>query len=114
MFKQRSFQATIKELQDNKYSMTEYKDWCDEKFWPSIEEYFDDDDNFDDENSDPDELHRKCNKLRNSSKYIGTQFTTDGQVTHVLKPDMPLEEPFKTIIVDIRRRIGARPNEDSP
>jgi len=90
------------ELEKDRYNMTE-KEWSDEKFWPSINADF-----------DADELNRKCNKLRNSSKYIGTRFTADGQVTHVLKLDMPLEEPFLAIIADIRRRIGARPNEDSP
>ena len=80
--------------------MTE-KEWSDEKFWPSFD------------NVDFDAV-REYNKLRNSSKYIGTSFTADGQVNHTLKLDMPLDEPFKTIIAGIRRRIGARPNEDSP
>ena len=82
--------------------MTE-KEWSDEKFWPSIMADF-----------DADALNRKCNKLRNSSKYIGTRLNADGQVTHVLKLDVPSDEPFLAIIVGIRRRIGARPNEDSP
>ena len=68
----------------------------------------------DNDNFDPAKLNRKCNKLRNSSKYIGTSFTDDGQVIHTLKLNMPLDEPFKAIIAGIRRRIGARPNEDSP
>ena len=109
VFKRHDFDHIIAELQDDQYNMTQNSDWSDETFWKSIT-----DANFDDENSDPDELHRKCNKLRNSSKYIGTRFTDDGQVTHVLKVDMPLDEPFLAIIAGIRRRIGARPNEDSP
>ena len=83
------------------YNTTE-KEWSDEKFWPSLD------------NADADAVVREYNKLRNSSKYIGTSFTADGQVNHTLKLDMPLDEPFKTIIAGIRRRIGARPNEDSP
>ena len=104
VFKRRAFNDVIEELRDNRYNTTENKDWSDETFWKSIT----------DANFDADELNRKCNKLRNSSKYIGTRFTDDGQVTHVLKVDMPLDEPFLAIIAGIRRRIGARPNEDSP
>jgi len=61
------------QLEKNEYNMTE-KEWSDEKFWPSIMADF-----------DADALNRKCNKLRNSSKYIGTRLNADGQVTHVLK-----------------------------
>ena len=67
----------------------------------------------DNDNFDPAKLNRKCNKLRNSSKYIATRFTADGKVTHVLKLDSPLEESFHAIITGIRRRIKERPNEDS-
>ena len=80
--------------------MTE-KEWSDEKFWPSLDIV------------DVDAV-REYNKLRNSSKYIGTRFTADCKVKHALKLHMPLDEPLKTIIAGIRRRIGARPNEDSP
>ena len=104
VFKRRAFNDVIEELRDNRYNTTENKDWSDETFLHVIT-----DDIF-----DPHALNRECNKLRNSSKYIGTRFTDDGTVTHVLKLDMPLDEPFKTIIAGIRRRIGARPNEDSP
>jgi hypothetical protein len=104
VFKRHDFDHIIAELQDDQYNMTQNSDWSDETFWKSIT----------DANFDADELNRKCNKLRNSSKYIGTRFTDDGQVTHVLKVDMPLDEPFLAIIAGIRRRIGARPNEDSP
>jgi hypothetical protein len=92
---------TIKsELEQDVYNTME-KRWSDEKFWPSFD------------NPDFDAV-REYNKLRNSSKYIGTRFTADCKVKHALKLHMPLDEPLKTIIAGIRRRIGARPNEDSP
>jgi hypothetical protein len=92
---------TIKtELEKDEYNTTE-KEWSDEKFWPSLD-------------IDDVDAVREYNKLRNSSKYIGTSFTAGGQVIHTLKLNMPLDEPFKAIIAGIRRRIGARPNEDSP
>jgi hypothetical protein len=93
-------QAIKSELEKDEYNTTE-KEWSDEKFWPSLD-------------IDDVDAVREYNKLRNSSKYIGTSFTADGQVIHTLKLNMPLDEPFKAIIAGIRRRIGARPNEDSP
>ena len=75
------------QLEKNEYNMTE-KEWSDEKFWPSIMADF-----------DADALNRKCNKLRNSSKYIGTRFADDGTVTHVLKCNTPLAASIAIIVL---------------
>jgi hypothetical protein len=90
-------------LENDEYNMQEHTQWSDEKFWQTIKA----------EEFDQHKLNQECNKLRNSSKYIATRFEQK-KVTLVLKLDMLLENPFLTIIAGIRRRIGTRPNEDSP